>query len=377
MKHCILVSDSFKGTLSSGEICRIGTKTIGEFFPDCRVTAMPIADGGEGTVDAVLTICGGEKVTAETTGPFGDPVIAAYGRLSPTTAIIEMASAAGLPLAEGRLDPCGATTYGVGRLIAHAVEAGAKEIVLGLGGSCTNDAGCGCAAALGARFLDEQGREFVPTGMTLSRVAQIDLSGLKEKLAGVSITAMCDIDNPLYGLRGAAHVFAPQKGADPAMVEALDRELRTFAWTLQRCLGFQGWDHPGAGAAGGFGAGGLALLGAKLRSGIDTILDLARFEEKLTDCDLVITGEGRIDAQSVGGKVISGIARRTREKNVPLIAIVGEIADNAVCAYDIGVTAMFPINRKAQPFSESRYRSAENYAATLEDILRLLRATGY
>lgn len=377
MKHSIIVSDSFKGSLSSSQICGIAEKQIKTFFPECEVTAIPIADGGEGTVDSVLAICDGEKVTAATTGPFGEPVCASYGRLDETTAIIEMAAAAGLPMAEGRLNPCKATTYGVGVMIDHAVKAGAKKIILGLGGSCSNDGGTGCAAALGARFLDEKGEPFLPTGGTLSRIKDIDLSDLKKNLAGVTLTAMCDVQNPLHGESGAAYVFAPQKGADPEMVRFLDTQLQAFGATVRRCLDIDICDMPGAGAAGGFGAGFVALMGGTLRSGIDVILDLADFDDKLTDCQLVITGEGRIDSQSVGGKAISGIARRTRWKNVPLIAVVGEIADDAECAYDLGVSAMFTINRKAVPFSESRGRSAENYEKTIADILRLLKATNY
>lgn len=374
MKHCIIVSDSFKGTLTSKEICDIARKQIHAVFPACRVTAISVADGGEGTVDSLLAICGGQKVAVETTGPFGESITAYYGRLDGATAAIEMAAAAGLPLAEGRLEPGLATTYGVGTLIAHAVDAGAKEIILGLGGSCTNDAGVGCAAALGARFLDAQGMAFLPNGATLSRIREIDLTGLRRRLKGVRITAMCDIQNPLYGPSGAAYVFAPQKGADPEMVRMLDEELRAFEAIVHKKLGFVLEGISGAGAAGGFGAGCVALMGGRLRSGIDVILDLAHFDEKLGNCQLVITGEGRIDGQTAGGKTISGIARRTKAKGVPLIAIAGEIADDADCVYALGVTAMFSINRKALPFSESRGQSAENYSRTLRDILQMLRA---
>lgn len=374
MKSCIIVSDSFKGTLTSGQICQIAEEQIHTVFPECRVTAISVADGGEGTVDSVLALRGGQKVTAETTGPFGDPITACYGRVDEATAIIEMAAAAGLPLAEGRLDPGRASTYGIGVLVAHAIDAGARKIILGLGGSCTNDGGTGCAAALGARFFDEQGAAFLPAGATLSRIKRIDLAGLRDRLSGIDITAMCDVQNPLCGPAGAACVFAPQKGAGPEMVRRLDGELRAFADVVRRDTGLAVEELPGAGAAGGFGAGCVALMGGRLRSGIDTILDLANFDEALEDCQLVITGEGRIDSQSAGGKAVSGIARRTRAKNVPLIVIAGEIADDAGCAYELGVTAMFSINRRALPFSESRHQSAENYQRTISDILRLIKA---
>ena len=228
MTTCLIVSDSFKGTLSSLEICRIAEEVVPAVIPDGRAVALPMADGGEGTVQSVLRCTGGEPVTLDVTGPFpGGTVRAAYGRFG-GCAVIEMASAAGLPLAAGRLDPLHATTFGVGELIRHAVERGCREIYLGLGGSCTNDGGCGCAAALGVRFENAAGEPFVPTGGTLAQIRRIDLSGTRELLAGVKITAMCDVDNPLCGPEGAAAVFGPQKGAAAETVRLLDRGLHSL-----------------------------------------------------------------------------------------------------------------------------------------------------
>lgn len=288
-----------------------------------------------------------------------------------------MASAAGLPQVEDRKDPCKTTTYGVGQLIRHAVEAGNQNILLGLGGSCTNDGGCGCAAALGVQFLRADGSNFVPVGGTLSEVADIDTKEAEKLLVGVSLTAMCDIDNPLYGPTGAAYVFAPQKGADEATVVFLDGQLRALAGVIEAKLGCSVAALPGAGAAGGLGAGMVAFLGAQLRPGIEAVLDLVRFDARLDGCDLVLTGEGRLDTQSVRGKVISGVAKHAKEKSVPVVAIVGGVLPEVEDLCDdpaLGLTAVFSINRQAMDFAQSRYASRENYTYTLNSILRLLRA---
>lgn len=373
MKKCIVISDSFKGTLSSAEICRIAGETIPAFFPACQVVAIPVADGGEGTADCFLEALGAAPVAVTVQGPFGRPVRAAYARKG-KLAVIEMAAAAGLPLAGGHGDPSAATTYGVGQLIRHAVESGCREILLGIGGSATNDGGCGCAAALGTRFYDETGASFVPVGGTLSRIRRFDAAGTRKLLEGIRITVMCDVDNPLYGPAGAACVFAPQKGADPAMVRLLDGQLRALDGVFVRELGRSFAEIPGAGAAGGLGAGCMAFLDAELRSGIEAVLDTVDFDAHLRGADLVITGEGRIDSQSLRGKVISGVARRTRAAGVPLVAIVGGIGESAEAAYGLGVTAMFSINREAKSLAESASQSAANYRRTLADICRLLRA---
>ena len=278
--------------------------------------------------------------------------------------MVEMAAAAGLPLAGDKKDPCKTTTYGVGQLVRHAVERGARRIILGLGGSCTNDGGCGCAAALGVKFTDQNGREFVPVGGTLDQIAGIDVAAARELLRGVEVTAMCDIDNPMYGRRGAAYIFAPQKGADDGMVKFLDGQLRALDRAIGKDLGLHVADLPGAGAAGGFGAGCVAFLGARLKSGIETVLDTVDFDGRVAGADVVFTGEGRIDSQSVHGKVIDGVSRRASRAGVPLVAIVGDVGDDGYGAYDAGVTAIFSINRLAIPFSEAWRRSRQDYART-------------
>ena len=405
MEKCIVISDSFKGSLTSNEIGCIASDAIRKFYPQCEVVTIPIADGGEGTADCFLQAVGGEPVTLTVTGPLGDPVRAAYARLAgqaqttatcPTeelstdtteslnlrtlgdTAVIEMAAASGLTLLEGkgfdRRDPMLATTYGTGELIRHAIESGATNIIIGLGGSATNDAGCGMAAALGTKFYDSDGNEFIPTGGTLSDVSRIVTSETRKLLKGVTVTAMCDIDNPMHGPNGAAYIFGPQKGADPAMVRELDANLKALDQTLIRELGIRASEIPGAGAAGAMGAGCLAFLGASLRPGIEILLDAVDFDSLLEGTDYVFTGEGRLDSQTLQGKTISGIMKRTSRAGVPLIAIVGGALDGYEEAYDHGLTSVFTINRLAQDLSESQPHSRENYRKTIEDIIRLIRA---
>lgn len=373
MKKCIVISDSFKGTLSSLEICKIARDAIPRIFPECQVETIPVADGGEGTVECFVEAVQARPVEVEVTGPYGEDVRAIYCR-SGDRAVVEMASAAGLPMVRERRNPQKTTTFGVGQIIRHAVENGCREVLLGLGGSCTNDGGCGCAAALGTRFFRANGEAFIPAGESLDQIVRIDIHETRQLLKNVKITVMCDVDNPLYGPNGAACVFAPQKGADPAAVEFLDGQLKAFSTVIQTQLGRSVGSTPGAGAGGGMGAGCIAFFNAQLKSGIDAVLDMVDFDRRLEGTDLVITGEGRIDAQSVRGKVISGVSRRTASRGIPLIAIVGGIGPGAEEAYDSGVTAIFGTDRQAASLSEIMPLAYENYRCTLEDILRLIRA---
>lgn len=354
------------------EICDIARHSIPKFCPECEVVTIPVADGGEGTVECFVQALEASPVTVHAVGPYGEPIKATYAQKG-SKAVIEMACAAGLPMVGRRRNPELTTTFGVGQVMRHAVEHGCDEILLGLGGSATNDCGCGCAAALGVKFYNQNGFQFVPLGKDLERIARIDITEAKELLDGVKITVMCDVDNPLYGPTGAAYVFAPQKGADEKMILRLDAGLRSLERVIRKELKCSVADMPGAGAAGGMGAGCVAFLGAELKSGIEAVLDLVEFDKCLEGTDLVITGEGRIDFQSIHGKVISGIAKRTMASNVPLIAIVGSIDESAYEAYELGVTAMFGIDREAVAFEEYGNKTRENYQRTLEDILRLIR----
>lgn len=376
MQNILLVPDSFKGSLSSLRVCEILEHEILRFYPSANVHSIPMADGGEGTVDAYLAALGGERISCRVAGPFFESVDAFYGRLPDGTAVIEMAACAGLPLVEDHPNPALTTTYGVGELIRHAVEAGARKLIIGLGGSATNDMGFGAAAAVGVEFYDQTGKPFVPTGGTLNRIANIDTNRADALLANVEIVAICDINNPLYGPTGAAHIFAPQKGADPAMVEQLDANLMHASNVLVTKLNRHVADHPGAGAAGGMGAGMLALFNAELKMGIDVLLDTVDFNTLLTHADLVITGEGRVDSQTLSGKVIAGVASRMRlsTPSVPLLVLSGGLPTDDAPLYDLGVTAMFSINRNAEDFAVSRFHAEENLAKTMESILRLYRA---
>lgn len=375
MEKILLVPDSFKGTLSSRQVCQVMAGQLRRFFPQAQVKSIPVADGGEGSVEAFLAAAGGERRMLTVTGPFGEPVEAFYGVLGDgRTAVIEMAACAGLPLAEGRLNPERATTYGVGELLLAAKEAGCTKAILGLGGSCTNDGGVGAAAALGAKFTRADGTAFVPSGGTLGEIAALDVSPVAQALQGMELTAMCDIDNPLYGEAGAAAVFAPQKGADAAMVARLDAGLRHLGQVSARCLGRDFSHLPGTGAAGGLGFGMAAFCGAQLRMGIDAVLDAVGFDSLLPGTDMVFTGEGKIDSQSARGKVVSGVAARCRKAGVPVVAVVGQIGQGFEEMYQQGLTAVFSINRAAQPFAESRFHAGENLALTMENIARLLAA---
>ena len=375
MKRCIIIPDSFKGTMDSLQICDIMGESVKKHYPSCDIIKVPIADGGEGTVDCFLHATQAKKIDVRTTGPYGEMIETYYARLG-DTAVIEMASAAGLPLAmrsrEG-LKPCVTTTYGVGLIMKHAIEAGCNEIILGLGGSCTNDAGVGAARALGTSFYDTRGKEFIPTADTLIKIADIDNSDTLELLSGIKVTAMCDIDNPLYGKEGAAYVFGPQKGATAEQIRIIDANHRALASVIEDVLGKRVGHLPGAGAAGGFGAGVVSFFQGKLRSGIDIVLDLIHFEELLQDTDIIFTGEGRLDRQSLRGKAVIGIAMRAKLKNIPVVAVVGSIAEDIRPAYDMGLSAAFSINRAPLSYEEAKLHSEENLANTMDSIMRFYK----
>lgn len=374
MSKFVLIPDSFKGTLSSMEVCRIVSEEIRAQGGDNEICAIPVADGGEGTVDAFLTAVGGERVEVACQGPYGEDVTAFYGMLPGDIAVVEMAAAAGLPMVGEHRNAEKTTTYGVGQLMAHALSRGAKQIVLGLGGSATNDGGCGAAAALGVTFYDEAGQRFVPVGGTLKDIARISTEDLHPAVKHIPFMAMCDIDNPLCGASGASAVFGPQKGADAAMVARLDDGLRHLAEVIKRDLGHDILNLPGSGAAGGFGGGSVAFFGSELRMGIDIVLDLTRFDEQAAGADLVITGEGKLDSQSLRGKVVIGVARRARALGVPVAALVGASETDIEEAYRQGVCGVFPINPAPAPFEEVKGQCRENLRFTAANLLHFVRA---
>lgn len=374
MQNFILVPDSFKGTLSAIEVCNIMKSSIKNLYKDANIISVPVADGGEGTVDAFLYALGGEKKSIWVSDAFNEQkILAHYAMLKDNIAVIEMAACAGLPLVKNRLEPDKTTTFGVGELIIDAVNSGAKKIILGLGGSATNDGGCGMAAALGVKFKDEQDQEFIPTGGTLSQIYKIDMNNIYSKIKDIEFISMCDVDNPLCGKLGASAVFAPQKGADEDMVKSLDEGLAHLAKIIKRDLHIEVKDIKGAGAAGGLGAGSIAFLQSKLTKGIDVILDTINFDELVSKADIVFTGEGKFDSQSLHGKVVMGVANRSQKYKTPVIVVTGAIGENIQEAYNKGITAIFSINKEPMEFSKSVLKSKENMILTMENILRLLK----
>lgn len=377
MKKVILIPDSFKGTMSSAEICKIMGDKIHEYYPECEVVSIPVADGGEGSVDAFLDAVGGEKIYKDVTGPyFGESVKGYYGILPGNIAVLEMAAAAALPMVGDRKDPSKTTTYGVGELLLDAAKRGVGKIILGLGGSATNDAACGLASAVGISFFDEDGNKFIPVGGTLDKIARIDVSTLDESLKKIPITTMCDIDNPFYGPEGAAAIYGPQKGADPEMVKVLDEKMKKYSEVIKRDLGVDVQSIPGSGAAGGMGGGMAAYFKSKLQMGIDTVLETVHFDELLSGTDYVYTGEGKIDGQSLRGKVVIGVAREAKKQDVKVIAVVGDIGDNIENAYTEGVSAIFSINRVALPYKEQRPRAKSDMALTIDNLMRYQKRLG-
>lgn len=374
MQNFILVPDSFKGTLSAIEVCNIMKSSIKNLYKDANIISVPVADGGEGTVDAFLYALGGEKKSIWVSDAFNEQkILAHYAMLKDNIAVIEMAACAGLPLVKNRLEPDKTTTFGVGELIIDAINSGAKKIILGLGGSATDDGGCGMAAALGVKFKDEQDQEFIPTGGTLSQIYKIDMNNIYSKIKDIEFISMCDVDNPLCGRLGASAVFAPQKGADEDMVKSLDEGLAHLAKIIKRDLHIEVKDIKGAGAAGGLGAGSIAFLQSKLTKGIDVILDTINFDELVSKADIVFTGEGKFDSQSLHGKVVMGVANRSQKYKTPVIVVTGAIGENIQEAYNKGITAIFSINKEPMEFSKSALKSKENMILTMENILRLLK----
>jgi glycerate kinase len=324
----VIAPQSFKGSLSSREVANAMALGLRRVLSDAELVLLPMADGGEGTVNALVSATGGTLRQNEVTGPLGDRVTASWGILGDgTTAVIEMASASGLTLVPpGRLNPMVTTTYGTGELIRAAIEVGCRHLIIGIGGSATNDGGAGMAQALGASLQDRQGNELPPGGAALSQLQRVDISKLDKRLAACKVTVASDVNNPLYGRQGASWVYGPQKGATEEMCRLLDEALKNYAKIIKHDLGVDIADMPGAGAAGGLGAGLMAFLGAELKPGIDIICEAVGLSEHLKGADLVFTGEGRIDAQTIFGKTVAGVATRASAAGVPVIAIVGELA---------------------------------------------------
>lgn len=370
----LFASDSFKGTLSSEQIIKLLTDSANCIFPGCETMGVPIADGGEGTVDAVIAVTKGTMREITVHGPLMEETTASYGVFHGDSAIIEMAAASGLPMvpAEKR-NPLYTTTYGTGELIKDALDAGYRKLSIAIGGSATNDGGMGAMRALGVRFLDASGEELMGFGEDMGKVADIDVSGLHSGVAEAEITVMCDVNNPLTGPDGATYTFGKQKGGTPEILDQLEAGMKQYAAVILDKLGMDVDQIAGAGAAGGLGAALCVFLHAELKSGIETVLDLIDFDHLLEGTDLVVTGEGRIDWQSAFGKVPSGIGMRCKKKGVPAVAIVGGMGNGAEKIYEFGVESIIPTINGAMDISEALERAEELYAGAADRLFRMVK----
>lgn len=376
----LLAPDSFKGGLSAAQACAAMAEGLRRAAPEAEIRAIPLADGGEGTTEALVAACGGWIQTVEVTGPLPAErarVEAEIGWLGDTTAVLEMASASGLPLVspEGH-NPLHTTSYGTGELIAAALNAGAQHLILGLGGSATNDLGAGMAQALGVRFLRADGTaiEEPLCGGLLRDVAALDLSGLHPALATCRLEVACDVNNPLLGPLGATAVYAPQKGATPAIAAHLEAGLAHVIALLEKATGRKVRERPGAGAAGGMGAMLMALTSAELRPGIELVLEASGFTAALEGADLVLTGEGRVDAQTAHGKTIHGVARTAAAAGVPVVVLAGEIGPGAGALHELGVSAMVSLVSGPMDLATAMARTPELLADGAEQVMRLVEA---
>jgi len=368
----VIAPDSFKESLSAPEVAAAIARGWQRVFPEAECLLRPMADGGEGTVDALLAAVGGERRECWVRGPMGEPVRAHWGWLGEGTAVIEMAAASGLHwVPREQRDARVASSFGTGELIAEALQAGASRIILGLGGSATNDAGAGLLQALGMRFLDDQGRELAAGGAALAALDQLDLSGLDARLLQVQIEVAADVDNPLCGARGASAVFGPQKGATPEQVAELDTALGRFARIAAATLGEDHAEYPGVGAAGGLGFAARAFLKATFRPGIELVAELSGLAEAVQGADLVITGEGRMDAQTLHGKTPVGVARVAQDAGVPVIALAGSLGEDYQALYDAGIEAAFSLAPGPLSLEQAMAAAAGELEARAVDIARL------
>jgi glycerate kinase len=375
----VVAPQALKGSLDAPAVGAAIAAGLRRALPEAQIAVVPIADGGEGTVEALVAATGGTLRTARVTGPLGEPVEARYGLLGARagedgpTAIIEMAAASGLPLVpEDQRDPRATTTYGTGELMLAALAAGARHLLIGIGGSATNDGGAGMAQALGARLLDAGGRDLARGGAALARLDRIDASGLDPRLAGVDVTVLSDVENPLCGPHGASAVYGPQKGATPAMVAELDAALAHYAAILRRDLGADVADRPGAGAAGGLGAGLMAFLGARLRPGATAVLEAIDLAGHLAGAALVFSAEGRVDEQTAMGKSVGALARLARERSILMVVLAGGLGAGYERLYELGVRAVVPLADGPRTLAESMAHAAELASSSAERALRLV-----
>ncbi|MGL9727099.1 glycerate kinase family protein [Enterococcus sp. DIV0756] len=371
----VLAPDSFKESMSAKVACNAMERGIRKVFPNAEIIHVPMADGGEGTIDALVDGNEGTRVEVTVSGPLPtEKVTTYYGLLADKkTAVIEMAKANGIELlAEEKRNPLVTSTYGTGEMIQAALDQGAKTIIIGIGGSVTNDGGAGMAQALGVRFFDSENRELPMGGGALAALSRIDTTELDPRIKETEIIIASDVTNPLTGPKGASVVFGPQKGATPEMVEELDKALAHYAEVIERDLGLEIKEQPGAGAAGGLGAGLLVFTEAKMQSGIELVIELTHLEEKIVQADYVFTGEGGMDFQTKFGKTPYGVAKIAKKYNKPVLACAGYIGEQVEVLYEEGITAIFGILAKAGSLAEALKSGEENLERTVENIARVL-----
>lgn len=374
----VIAPDSFKECLTAAKVAQAIETGLKQVLPNAECVKVPVADGGEGTLQSLVDATRGRLIEVPVTGPMGETVQACFGLLGDgETAVIEMARASGIELVPAdQRNPLVSTTRGTGDLILSALDHGIKRMIVGIGGSATNDGGAGMMQALGVRLLDSTGEELPCGGAALSKLCNIDTREMDKRLQTIEFIAACDVDNPLTGTNGASAVFGPQKGASPEMVEQLDQALKHYARILERDLGKDVEQQPGAGAAGGMGAALLAFLDAELKPGIDIVMEAVDLAGNMTGADLVITGEGRIDGQTAQGKTPVGVARIAKQFNLPVIALAGSAGSGVEAVYERGIDALFPIVHGAVPLSEALAKGEENLiraARNLASTLTLLR----
>lgn len=371
----LFASDSFKGSLTSEQISTLLDNAARKNFPGCETAGLPVADGGEGTVDAVIAAVKGTMVSVKVQGPLLEEETGTYGMLNENSAIIEMAAASGLPMVpNGKRNPLKTNSVGTGELIKDALDRGCRQISIALGGSATNDGGMGAMTALGVKFFDENGKELAGAGEDLAKVSRIDVSGMHPAVKDTQFTVMCDVTNPLCGETGATYTFGMQKGADKEKLKILEAGMVHYAGVVKEQLGIDAVDMPGAGAAGGLGFALKVFLNATLKSGIETVLDLIDFDSYLEGTDLVVTGEGRMDWQSAYGKVPSGVGKRCKAKGIPVIAIVGGMGKDAQAIYDFGVDSIIPTASGPLSLDFAIEHAEELYADVADRMFRMLKA---
>ena len=367
----LFASDSFKGSLSSEKTVELLARAAKDVFGDVEYEGVPVSDGGEGTVDAVVAAEHGTKISVDVYGPLMTRIKAEYGRLDDNRAVIEMAAASGLPLiAREERNPLNTTTFGTGELIRDALERGFRDLSIAIGGSATNDGGMGCMRALGVKFLDARGNELQGNGSDLERVASIDVSGLDPRIKDTKITVMCDVTNPLTGKDGATYTFGAQKGATPDMQARLEAGMLNYKNVIMKQFGFDPDDIPGSGAAGGLGTALMVFLKGEMRSGIETVLDLIKFDERLEGVDLCVTGEGRTDWQSCFGKVMQGVGMHAKAKGVPVLGLSGGLGKDAMNICDYGVNSLMTTVNSPMDITEAIDRAEELY---YEGAVRMFR----